>query len=56
MVRDADTLSATIGQVIAPDQAAAMAHAAWDVASQGAEVTDRILDLVQDTLDIVGDG
>ncbi len=56
MVRDAETLSTAIGQVIAPDKAAAMAHAAWDIASQGAEVTDRILDLVQDTLDIVGDG
>lgn len=54
IVRDAPTLAAAVSQLIAPDQAASMAHAAWDVASQGAEVTDRILDLVQETLDIVG--
>jgi 3-deoxy-D-manno-octulosonic-acid transferase len=51
IVRDADTLSAALSRLIAADQAAAMAHAAWDVASVGAEVTDHILDLVQDTLD-----
>lgn len=54
IVRDAGTLAAAVQSLIAPDQAAAMAHAAWDVASQGAEATDHILDLVQDTLDIVG--
>lgn len=54
IVRDADTLAAAVQNLIAPDQAAMMAHAAWDVASQGAEVTDRILDLIQDTLDVVG--
>ncbi|WP_371224938.1 3-deoxy-D-manno-octulosonic acid transferase [Roseovarius sp. 2305UL8-3] len=56
IVRDADTMAAAVQALIAPDQAAAMAHAAWDVASQGAEVTDSVLDLVQDTLDIVGAG
>lgn len=54
IVRDATTLAAAVQSLIAPDQAAAMAHAAWDIASQGAEATDHILDLVQDTLDIVG--
>ncbi|MEI4195829.1 3-deoxy-D-manno-octulosonic acid transferase [Roseovarius sp. E0-M6] len=54
IVRDADTLSAALEHLIAPDQSAAMAHAAWDVATVGAEVTDRILDLVQDTLDVLG--
>ncbi len=53
IVRDADTLAAAVQSLIAPDQAAIMAHAAWDVASQGAEATDRILDLIQDTLDVV---
>ena len=28
-----------------------MAHAGWDVISEGAALTDRISDLVQDTLD-----
>lgn len=54
IVRDPDTLAAAVSQLIAPDQAAAMAHGAWDVASQAAEVNDRLLDLIQDTLDLVG--
>jgi 3-deoxy-D-manno-octulosonic-acid transferase len=53
IIRDAQTLAAAVQNLIAPDQAAAMIHAAWDVASLGAEVTDRILDLLQDTLDLV---
>ena len=53
IVRDAETLAAAIQSLLAPDQAAAMTHAAWDVASQGAQVTDRVLDLVQDTLDML---
>lgn len=56
MVRDTKTLTDAVKQLVAPDQAALMAHAAWDVASQGAEVTDRILDLVQDTLDVAEAG
>lgn len=53
IVRDAGTLAAAVQQLIAPDQSASMAHAAWDVASQGAAVTDQILDLIQDTLDVL---
>lgn len=53
IVRDTDTLAAALEHLIAPDQAALMAHAAWDIASQGAEVTDRILALIQDTLDVL---
>lgn len=56
VVRDDASLAAAVQRLIAPDQAAAMAHAAWDMASTGAEVTDRILDLVQDTLDVVEAG
>ncbi|MFU8882330.1 MAG: 3-deoxy-D-manno-octulosonic acid transferase [Rhodobacterales bacterium] len=51
MVRDADTLAAAVTLLTAPDQAAAMAHAAWDVTTAGAEVTDTVLELIQDTLD-----
>lgn len=51
IVRDAGTLAAALARLIAVDQSAAMAHAAWDIASASAEVTDQILDLVQDTLD-----
>ncbi len=53
IVRDPETMAAAVSQLIAPDHAAAMAHAAWDVASQAAEVNDRLLDLIQDTLDLV---
>jgi 3-deoxy-D-manno-octulosonic-acid transferase len=28
-----------------------MAHAAWDVASRGAEVMDRVVDMILDRLD-----
>lgn len=51
IVRDASTLSAAVTRLTAPDQAAAMACAAWGVATEGAEVTDRLLDLLQDELD-----
>lgn len=56
IVRDTDTLSDALGRLIAPDESAAMAHAAWDVASAGAQVTDRIVDLVHDTLDVLEAG
>jgi 3-deoxy-D-manno-octulosonic-acid transferase len=51
IVKDADSLAGAVLSLIPPDQSAAMAHAAWEVASEGAGVTDQILDLVQDTLD-----
>lgn len=56
IVKDADSLAAAVLSLIPPDQSAAMAHAAWDVASEGAGVTDQILDLVQDTLDALEGG
>ena len=51
MVRDADTLAAALTQVSAPERAAEMAHAAWEVVTAGAEVTDRLIALAQDALD-----
>ena len=51
-VSDATSLSAALSQMIAPDRAASMAEAGWAVVSAGAEVTDRITDLVLDTLDL----
>ncbi|MCZ4352625.1 3-deoxy-D-manno-octulosonic acid transferase [Roseovarius aestuarii] len=51
IVRDEHTLAAALGRLIAADQAAAMAHAAWDVASTGAQVTDQIVELAHDALD-----
>lgn len=51
IVKDAQSLGTAVTRLIAPDQAAAMAHAGWDVISHGAELTDRVIDLVQTTLD-----
>jgi 3-deoxy-D-manno-octulosonic-acid transferase len=49
---DAASLSGALSYLIAPDRAAAMAQAGWQIVSAGAEVTDRITDLVLDTLDL----
>ena len=56
IVKDAEGLSAGVLQLIAPDNAASMALAAWEVVSEGAEVTDRLLDIIQDQLDQQGAG
>lgn len=50
-VRDGEGLGAAVVQLIAPDHAAAMAFAGWEVVSEGAEMIDRVIDLVQDNLD-----
>lgn len=50
-VRDAETLSAAVARLTAPDQAAAMAHAAWMLATEGAEATDELLHLIGRALD-----
>jgi 3-deoxy-D-manno-octulosonic-acid transferase len=51
IVNDAQTLGTAVTRLIAPDQAAAMAHAGWDVISESATVTDKVIELVQDLLD-----
>jgi 3-deoxy-D-manno-octulosonic-acid transferase len=51
IVNDADALTTAVSRLIAPDQAATMAHAGWDVISEGAALADRIIDLTQDALD-----
>ena len=53
IVKDAPTLQAAVTRLTAPDRAAQMAHAAWDVVSQGAEATDSLLALIEDTLDLL---
>ncbi len=45
-VKSVDSLSRAVVQVLSPDKAAQMAHAAWEISSSGAEVTDRALDLL----------
>ncbi len=51
LVRDADMLGEMVETLLSPDIAASMAHEAWKVCSAGAEVTDRMLDLVLTRLD-----
>ncbi|MHA7867596.1 MAG: 3-deoxy-D-manno-octulosonic acid transferase [Salipiger thiooxidans] len=51
IVRDFDTLATAISQLVAPDRAAAMAHAGWDVVSQGAALTDEVIALAFEWLD-----
>jgi len=50
-VRNAEELSAAVMRLSAPDAAAAMALAGWTVATEGAGLADRIVDLVQAKLD-----
>ncbi len=51
IINDSAALGMAVTRLVAPDQAAIMAHAGWDVVSEGAALMDRITDLVQDTLD-----
>ena len=51
IVKDADGLGTSVLRLIAPDLAASMAHAGWEIVSEGAELTDRVVDLMQDALD-----
>jgi 3-deoxy-D-manno-octulosonic-acid transferase len=51
IVNDAQTLGTAVIRLISPDQAAAMAHAGWDVISEGADVIDRVVALVEKSLD-----
>ncbi|SFQ01063.1 3-deoxy-D-manno-octulosonic-acid transferase [Roseivivax halotolerans] len=51
IVRDAHSLSAAVSQVIAPDRAATMAHAGWDVVTAGAKTEDRIVGQISSMLD-----
>lgn len=51
IVNDAEGMGTAISRLIAPDQAATMAHAGWDVISKGAGLADQVSDIVQDALD-----
>ena len=48
---DEETLGPTVAQVLEPDVAARMAHAAWSVCSEGGEVTEQAMDLLFAMLD-----
>lgn len=50
-VRDADSLTKALVRLIAPDRAAMMALAGWEVATEGAELADKLIDAINDGLD-----
>ncbi|MEL6585927.1 MAG: 3-deoxy-D-manno-octulosonic acid transferase [Pseudomonadota bacterium] len=50
-VKDWDDLGTTLAAVLEPDEAAKLAHAAWEVCSAGADVTERAMDLLFAMLD-----
>lgn len=54
LMRSGDDLGSFIETLLASDQAAALAHAAWDVTSRGADVTNRIVQIIQRRLEILG--
>lgn len=56
IVNDTAALGVAVAQLISPDHAASMAMSGWDVVSQGADVTDRITELVTTALDAVEEG
>jgi len=51
LVGSPEALAEAVNELLAPDLCASMAHAAWEVASSGADVTDRAIDVVLDALD-----
>lgn len=53
VVRNGADLGKTVEALLAPDRAAAMAHAAWEVTTEGVEVANRLADLIRATLDKV---
>lgn len=50
LVRDTDALANALGTLLAPDAAAAMAHAGWEVLSSGAPMAETLLDVALDAL------
>ena len=52
MVQGKDELALKVIQLSAPDKAAEMAVAGWQVVTEGAELTDHLLERIQDMLDL----
>lgn len=51
LVTGSDALAEAVADLIAPDRAALLAHNAWAASSGGAEVTERVAEVVLATLD-----
>jgi 3-deoxy-D-manno-octulosonic-acid transferase len=45
-----DDLGSAVEMLIAPDRAASVSHAAWDVTSTGSEATERVVELICDAI------
>ncbi|MEO1790348.1 MAG: 3-deoxy-D-manno-octulosonic acid transferase, partial [Pseudomonadota bacterium] len=50
-VGDANALGVAVSELLSPDKAAEMAHRAWQISSEGAEVSDRAMELVAEALE-----
>lgn len=50
-VNDTAQLAARVQELLAPDKAAAMAHAGWEISTSGAEAADRAIALITGALD-----
>ncbi len=51
LIRSADDLGGVVETLLSPDVTAEMAHAAWDVTSRGADVTNRVADYIRSRLE-----
>ncbi|MCT4558175.1 MAG: 3-deoxy-D-manno-octulosonic acid transferase [Pelagimonas sp.] len=51
IVRDGDSLASAVSNLVAPDLAATMAHAGWEVISSGAEMEDKVISEISDHID-----
>ncbi len=51
MVYNSEMLATALSETLSPDRAAEMAHAAWEVSSAGAEVNDRVIELLDGYLE-----
>jgi 3-deoxy-D-manno-octulosonic-acid transferase len=50
-VGSATDLAEALGDLLSPDRAARLAQAAWAVASDGAEVTERVVGMIRKIMD-----
>ncbi|MFC4669586.1 3-deoxy-D-manno-octulosonic acid transferase [Seohaeicola nanhaiensis] len=50
-VANGDSLGSAVVQLVAPDHAATMALAGWEIATEGADLIDMLIDRIQDALD-----
>lgn len=56
IVQGDSSLASAISALVAPERAAAMAHAGWEVITQGADQTDAVIAEVLETLDMAPAG